>query len=92
MVLAPSVDTHPKDGVDPYQKPTPERIASALIFFFVIISHLDKLFSNLYVMMLQGRISISDFASLFWAKVWIYPKITKKYHFDKKKFYADLGL
>ena len=33
MVLAPSVDTHPKDGVDPYQKPTPERIASALIFF-----------------------------------------------------------
>ena len=55
MVLAPSVDTHPKDGVDPYQKPTPERIASALIFFFVIISHLDKLFSNLYVMMLQGQ-------------------------------------
>ena len=34
MVLATSVDTHPKDGVDTNQKLTPERLASALILLF----------------------------------------------------------
>ena len=39
----------------------------------------------------MGKISINDYASLFWPKIQIYTKIATNC-FDIKKFYADLGL
>ena len=39
----------------------------------------------------MGKISINDYASLFWPKIQIFTKIATNC-FDIKKFYADLGL